>query len=43
MGNSASDALVFFGATGDLGLQEDLSRAARHGGVDPVAFDTLSK
>jgi glucose-6-phosphate 1-dehydrogenase len=77
MGNSASDALVFFGATGDLAnkkifpalhamvkrdhlnvpvigvakagwtLEQLRARAhdsvAAHGGVDPAAFDTLSR
>ena len=77
MGNSASDALVFFGATGDLAYKkifpalhamakrghlnvpvigvakagwtlEQLRARARdsvetHGGVDPAAFDTLSR
>ena len=77
MGNSASDALVFFGATGDLAykkifpalhamvkrghlnvpvigvakagwtLEQLRARAhdsvGTHGGVDPAAFDTLSR
>jgi glucose-6-phosphate 1-dehydrogenase len=77
MGNSASDALVFFGATGDLAYKkifpalhamvkrghlnvpvigvakagwtlEQLRARAKdsvgtHGGVDPAAFDTLSR
>jgi glucose-6-phosphate 1-dehydrogenase len=77
MGNSASDALVFFGATGDLAykkifpalhamvkrghlnvpvigvakagwtLEQLRARARdsveRHGGIDPSAFDTLSR
>ncbi len=77
MGNSASDALVFFGATGDLAYKkifpalhamvrrghlnlpvlgvakagwdlEQLRARAHdsvktHGGVDPAAFDTLSR